>query len=48
MPDFEALYYKLFAAIADATEAIEARNYGLAEEILTRIQQEAEELVIHE
>ena len=45
MPDYEALYY-MFAAIADATEAIEARNYGLAEEILVRVRQEAEQTVV--
>ena len=43
MPDYKELYFQLFAAIADAVEAIEAANYGQAKEILISAQQSAEE-----
>lgn len=43
MPDYKKLYFHLFAAMADAVEAIEADNYGQAKEILISAQQEAEE-----
>lgn len=43
MPDYEKLYFQLFAAMADAVEAIEAANYGQAKEVLISAQQRAEE-----
>ena len=43
MPDYEKLYFQLFAAMADAVEAMEAANYGQAKEILISAQQRAEE-----
>ena len=42
LPDYRTLYYKLFAAAADALEAIEHANFGLARDILIRAQQNAE------
>ncbi len=46
MPDYQKLYFQLFAAMADAVEAIDAANYGTAKELLIRAQQEAEEQYI--
>lgn len=43
MPDYQGLYFKLFAAMADAVEHIEEQNYGLARETLIVAQQQAEE-----
>lgn len=43
MPNYKSLYFKLFAAIADAVEELEQQNYGTAKELLIRAQQEAEE-----
>lgn len=43
MPDYERLYFRLFAAAADAVEALERQDFGTAKEILVRAQQEAEE-----
>ena len=43
MPDFEALYYKLFACTEDAIAQLEQQNYGKAKEILIDAQQKAEE-----
>ena len=43
MVNYQKLYTMLFNAAADALEALEARNYGLAGDILRRAQQEAEE-----
>ena len=43
---FEELYFKLFAAMADAVEDIENGNYGLAKQRLIDAQQEAEERYI--
>ena len=43
MPNYKRLYFKLFAAIADAVEELEQQNYGAAKELLIRAQQEAEE-----
>lgn len=48
MPDYKALYFKLFAAMADAVEELERQNYGEAARILISAQQEAEELYISE
>ena len=48
MLNYEALYFKLFAAIADALEHMEGDNYGLARERLISAQQEAEEQYIAE
>ena len=43
MLDYQALYFKLFAAMADAVEHIENENYGLARQTLINAQQQAEE-----
>ena len=43
MTDYEALYFKLFAAMADAVEHMEKENYGLARQTLITAQQQAEE-----
>ena len=46
MPDYETLYFKLFAAMADALEYMEQDNYGLARQALIAAQQAAEEQYI--
>lgn len=46
MPNYEQLYFQLFAATANAVEAIEACNYGQARKILIAAQQSAEEQCI--
>lgn len=43
MPDYKALYFKLFAAMADAVEYLEQGQPFQAKERLIRTQQEAEE-----
>jgi hypothetical protein len=43
---YRELYYKLFAAVADAVEDIEQANYGNALQRLIIAQQEAEERYI--
>ena len=43
MVNYKELYFQLFAAAADAVEAIEAMNFGRAKEILIHAQQNAEE-----
>lgn len=43
MPNYKELYFQLFAAMADAVEAIEAANYGQAKALLIAAQQKAEE-----
>lgn len=48
MPDFETLYFKLFAALADAVEDLENGQPSLAKERLIRAQQDAEEEFISE
>ena len=48
MPDFETLYFKLFAALADAVEDLENGQPYLAKERLIRAQQDAEEEFISE
>ncbi len=44
MIDYKALYLNLFAAAADAVDALEAMNFGQAKAILIRAQQEAEDV----
>lgn len=46
MSDYKNLYFKLFAAVADALEHMEQDNDGLARERLISAQQEAEEQYI--
>lgn len=48
MPDYKALYFKLFAAMADAVELLEEQDYGSARRLLIAAQQEAEENCISE
>jgi len=43
MPDYKDLYFRLFAAMADAVEALEQRKNETAKEILIAAQQAAEE-----
>ena len=43
---YKKLYFKLFAAMADAVEDIEQANYGKALQRLISAQQEAEEIYI--
>lgn len=46
VPDYEKIYYQLFARVADATEALEQGDTEQALEILIAAQQEAEEACI--
>lgn len=48
MPDYEKLYFKLFAALADAVEDLECGRPAQARKRLIRAQQEAEEEYISE
>ena len=48
MPDYKSLYFKLFAAAADAVDAIERQDYAKALERLVRAEREAEEACIAE
>ena len=48
MPNYKALYFQLFAAIADAVEDLEQENYGIAKQRLVCAQQEAEEAYLEE
>lgn len=41
--DYKSLYFSLFAAVADATEALEQGNSELAKTILIEAQRTAEE-----
>ncbi len=43
MPNFEQLYYKLFAKVADAVELLEQEQKEQAKECLICAMQEAEE-----
>ena len=45
---YRDLYYKLFAATADAIEALEKQDIRLARQILIAAEQAAEEAVISE
>lgn len=46
MCDFERLYFRLFAAMADAAEALEQGDYDKARQLLIAAQQDAEEQYI--
>jgi len=46
MPDYKALYFKLFAAAADAVDALDQNQSQQARQILLRAQLEAEDLWI--
>lgn len=48
MVNYQELYIKLFAAAANATEAIESTNYGQARDILIEAQQACEEHILQE
>ena len=48
MPDYKKLYFKLFAAMADAVEHLENGQPFLAKDRLIQAQQEAEEEYISE
>lgn len=48
MPDYEKLYFQLFAASADAIEAIERMEIIKARDILITAQQKCEETYISE
>ena len=40
---YQKLYHKLFNAMTDALSAMQLQNYGIAADILTRAQIDAEE-----
>lgn len=42
--DYKKLYFHLFNAVTDALQAIEQKNYGQAEALLTAAQRDAEEM----
>ena len=44
MCDYRQMYLHLFNAVTDALQAIEQKNYGQAEALLTAAQQDAEEM----
>ena len=46
MPDYRELYYQLFAALADAVDALEQQDADFAKRILTNAMLQAEEAVI--
>lgn len=46
MKVYEKMYYHLFNAITDALGELERCNYGSAEELLKKAQQEGEELYL--
>ncbi len=48
MVDYRALYFKLFAAMADAVEDLERDDPAAARKRLIAAQQEAEEVCISE
>ena len=48
VPDYKGLYFKLFAAMADAVEELEQGELFRARERLIRAQQEAEEEYLKE
>lgn len=48
MPDYEKLYFKLFAAMADAVEDLENGKYAAARRRLISAQQEAEEAYLED
>ena len=48
MSQYKNVYLHLFNAVTDAILALQERNYGLAEQILVRAQQEAEERILSE
>ena len=48
MPNFEELYYKLFAEMENAIVELEQQNYGKALNILIAAQQAAEEAFLAE
>ncbi len=41
---YKKLYFKLFAAVADALEEMERANYGSAAQLLLQAQRECEDL----
>ena len=41
--DFRKAYFSLYAAMADAIDAMEQQNYGIAKDILIKTQQKWEE-----
>jgi len=45
---YQKMYYKLFNAMTDALQAMEAQNYGVAREIIETAQQQAEEIFLDE
>ena len=48
MINYKALYFRLFAAAADAVDAIDILRVDKARQILIDVQQECEEKVIEE
>lgn len=46
--DYQRLYTLLFNSITDAIEALQAQNFGAAQEILVKAQQQAEDIYLEE
>lgn len=46
MTDYQKEYHIVFNAVTDALRAMEALNFGTAQEILRRAQMEAEEVYL--
>lgn len=44
--DYKEAYFALFAAMADAVEAIDQQNFGVAKKILMETQQKWEDIYI--
>ena len=43
---YQKMYYTLFNAMTDALRAMEEHNYGIAQQIMERAQQQAEEIFL--
>lgn len=43
MPDYKALYFHIFGAVADAVEAMDAEDFARAKALLVAAQLDAEE-----
>ena len=43
---YQKMYYTLFNAMTDALRAMEEHNYGIAQQIMERAQQQVEEIFL--
>ncbi len=48
MSQYKQVYLHLFNAVTDAIAALQEQNYGQAQQLLIRAQQEAEESILSE